>query len=78
MPKKQTRESIFPKLQSVINRHGMSLTYISDASGLEIHNLQNKLYGKYELKLWEAIAIKEAVMSDLPLEELFQAAKMEA
>ena len=71
MPRKQSRESIFPRLQSVINRKGLSMTYISDASGIEIHNLENKLYGKYEIKLWEAIAIKEAVMSDLPLEELF-------
>jgi hypothetical protein len=69
--RKQTRTSIFPKLQSEINQKGMSLMYIADASGLEIHNLQNKIYGKYDLKLWEAIAIKEAVMSDLPLEELF-------
>lgn len=74
MPKKQTRESVFPRLQSLINRRGYSLTYISDASGIEIHNLQNKIYGKYALKLSEAIAIKEAVMSDLPLEELFQTA----
>lgn len=74
MPRKQSRESVFHRLKSVINRRGFSLTYISDASGLEIHNLQNKLYGKYDLKLWEAIAIKEAVMSDLPLEELFQTA----
>lgn len=69
--RKQTRVSIFPKLQSEINRLGLSLSYISDASGLEIHNLQNKLYGKYDMKLWEAIAIKEAVMTDMPLEELF-------
>ena len=72
--RKQTRVSVFPKLQSEINRKGMSLLYISDASVLEIHNLQNKLYGKYDLKLWEAMAIKEAVMSDLPLEEFCQTA----
>ena len=72
MSKKQTKKSIFPVLQSQINQKGFSLTYIADASGLEIHNLQNKIYGKYELKLWEVIAIKDAVMSDLPLEELFR------
>lgn len=72
MSKKQTRDSIFPRLQGEINRKRLSLTYIADAAGLEIHNLQNKIYGKYELKLWEAIAIKDAVMSDLPLEELFR------
>ena len=74
MSRKQTRESIFPKLQSEINRKGLSLTYISDASGLEIHNLQNKIYGKYDLKLWEAISIKNAIFSDLPMEELFKTA----
>lgn len=68
----RTRTSIFPKLQSEINQKGMSLMYIADASGVEIHNLMNKIYGKYELKLSEAIAIKEAVMSDLPIEELFR------
>lgn len=72
--RKQTRISIFPKLQSEINQKGMSLMYIADAAGIEIHNLQNKIYGKYDLKLWEAIAIKEAVMSDLPIEELFKTA----
>ena len=74
MPRKRTLEIIFPRLQSVINQRGFSLSYISDASGLEIHNLQNKLYGRYEMKLREAIAIKQAVMSDLPLEVLFQKA----
>lgn len=74
MSKRQTKQSVFPRLQSVINRHGFSLTYIADAAGMEIHNLQNKLYGKYDIRLWEAIAIKEAVMSDLPLEELFRTA----
>lgn len=74
MGRRQMRKSVYPVLQSVINRHGFSLTYISDASGLEIHNLQNKIYGRYDLKLWEAIAIKQAVMSDMPLEELFKTA----
>ena len=71
MPRKQYRQSVFPRLQSIINRYGYSLTYIAEASGLEIHNLQNKIYGKYDLKLWESIAIKEAVMTDMPLEDLF-------
>lgn len=66
-----TREIVFPRLKNEINRMGYGMMYISDASGVEIHNLENKLYGKYELKLWEAIAIKDAVMSELPLEELF-------
>lgn len=74
MGRRQMRKSVYPVLQSVINRNGFSLTYISDASGLEIHNLQNKIYGRYDLKLWEAIAIKQAVMSDMPLEELFKTA----
>lgn len=74
MGRRQMRKSVYPVLQSVITRNGFSLTYISDASGLEIHNLQNKIYGRYDLKLWEAIAIKQAVMSDMPLEELFKIA----
>lgn len=72
MSKRQTKQSVFPRLQSVINRYGYSLTYIADAAGMEIHNLQNKLYGKYDIRLWEAIAIKQAILSDLPLEELFR------
>ena len=74
MGRRQMRKSVYPVLQSVINCNSFSLTYISDASGLEIHNLQNKIYGRYDLKLWEAIAIKQAVMSDMPLEELFKTA----
>ena len=71
MSRKQTKQSIFPHVQGIINRKGLSLIYIADAAGLEIHNLQSKLYGKYDLKLWEAIAIKEAIGSELPLEVLF-------
>ena len=67
----RTRECVFPRLKSIIARKGFSIDYISDASGIERVNLENKIYGKYDLKLREAIAIKEAVMSDLPLEELF-------
>lgn len=50
----------------------MSRTDLAVASNLSMNAIYNKLHGVYGWKLSEAIAVKQALKTDLPLEELFE------
>ena len=40
--------------------------------GIADHTMGDRLRGRSEWKLWEAVEIKKAIGSDMPLEELFK------
>ena len=50
----------------------MTRTDLAVATGLHEHTIYSKLHGDYKWKLDEAILVKEALKTDLPLEELFE------
>ena len=64
--------SVYPRIDQLMRKNKMSRTDLSVASGLCMNAIYNKLHGTYEWKLSEAIAIKQALKTDLPLEELFE------
>lgn len=68
----QDRKCIYPKVEELMNAKGISYSYIAFKIGEDIHTVIRKLRGDRGMKLWEAIAMKRALKSDLPLEELFQ------
>jgi len=62
----------FPNLAEIMMQKRLSCHAISLRTGIEEHTVLKSLRGQRELKLWEAIAIKNAVGSDLPIEKMFQ------
>ena len=50
------------------------ITYSELADRIDItrHTMSHKIHGQRKWLLWECIAIKQELKSDLPLEELFK------
>lgn len=62
----------FPNLAEIMMQKRLSCHAISLRTGIEEHTVLKSLRGQRELKLLEAIAIKNVVGSNLPIEKLFQ------
>lgn len=61
----------FPELKKIMVENHISCNWLGWKTGISHDALRRKLTGARELKLSEAILIKQAVKSELPLEELF-------
>lgn len=64
--------SVYPRIDQLMRKNKMSRTDLAVASGLSMNAVYNKLHGVYGWKLDEAIAVKQALKTDLPLETLFE------
>lgn len=61
----------YPKLKEELTKKGISVSALSTLVNMGIVRLSVKLIGREDLTLKEAVSIKRAIRSDLPLEELF-------
>lgn len=67
---------VYPVLQSIMKEKNVSVRSVAVKMGMCLNTLLKKLYGKTEIKLWEAIAIRKALEIDMPLENLFEKGKI--
>lgn len=65
---------IYPEIEKIMVEEHIKSTWLSWKTGITYNNLSRKLSGEREFKLSEAIAVKRALQSDKPLEELFRRA----
>lgn len=65
---------IYPALKGEMSQKKITLAMIAADPRVDctVSTLSQKLNGKYPLTFGEAVAIKEIVQSELPLEDLFQ------
>lgn len=64
-------ETAFPAVTALMEEQGMNYSYLAHRVGVDIHHVIKKLRGQRMLKLWEAIEIKRALKTNMPLEKLF-------
>ena len=62
---------MYENVRVELARRNMTLVELSEATGIRYQTLSEKLRGNSELLLREAVAIKNALGVDMPLEELF-------
>lgn len=62
---------IYPEIEKIMVEEHIKSTWLSWKTGITYNNLSRKLGGEREFKLSEAISIKNALKSTLPLEKLF-------
>lgn len=62
---------MFPNLNAEMARIGMTRKELAIAVGRTRATMTQKLTGKTKLSLDEAFAIKKAIGTDIPLDELF-------
>ena len=63
---------IYPEIEKIMVEEHIKSTWLSWKTGITYNNLTRKLGGEREFKLIEAIAVKRALKSEKPLEELFR------
>ena len=65
---------IYPALKGEMSQRKITLAMIAADPRVDctVSTLSQKFNGKYPLTFGEAVAIKEIVQSELPLEDLFQ------
>lgn len=64
-------KSIYPQLQFQLYMKHMNSKDLSEAVAINYITLRQKLCGKHDFNLREAIRIKNALCTDIPLEKLF-------
>lgn len=62
----------YPMLKAIMKEKKLSLTELSAKTGIRYNTLSEKLRGNSVVYLNEALAIKQAVGTDIPLEVLFE------
>lgn len=63
---------MYPNLRAEMARHNMTMTNISKEMGIAKSSLSERLNGKRQITVNEAIKIKSVIGTDLSLEELFK------
>lgn len=63
---------IYPEIEKIMVEEHIKSSWLSLKTKITYNNLSRKLGGEREFKLSEAIAVKRALQSDKPLEELFR------
>ena len=63
---------MYPNLRGEMARKNITLTKLAEELGIRLGTLSSKNAGKTPFTLDEAMAIKEALKTDIPLEELFE------
>jgi hypothetical protein len=62
---------MFDNVRIELVRNHMTMVDLSNETGIRYQTLSEKMRGNSPLLLKEAIAIKKALKTDMPLEELF-------
>lgn len=62
---------MFQNLKTEMARSGVSRADLAEKLGVKYLTLSKKINGENDFKLGECLAIKEALNSPLPIEELF-------
>lgn len=66
------RSILYKTLRKAIIDAGLTPCGLADRIGVNRQTMLNKINGNRKWLLWECIAIKQELHSDLPLEELFK------
>jgi DNA-binding XRE family transcriptional regulator len=66
------RNILYKMLRKAIIDAGLTPCGLADRIGVNRQTMLNKINGNRKWLLWECIAIKRELKSDLPLEELFK------
>lgn len=62
----------FPNLVAEIAKRGIKKTAIAQAANMCTKTLREKITGKFEFSLWEAMVIRDTFFPDQTLEYLFE------
>lgn len=62
----------FPNLVAEIAKRGIKKTAIAQAANMCRKTLREKITGKFEFSLWEAMVIRDTFFPDQTLEYLFE------
>lgn len=62
---------MFPNVRAEMGRKNLTILALSNKTGIRYQTLTEKLKGKSDITIAEARKIKDALDTDLPLEELF-------
>ena len=65
---------IYPEIEKIMVEEHIKSSWLSLKTKITYNNLARTLSGEREFKLSEAIAVKRALQSEKPLEELFRRA----
>lgn len=63
---------MYPNIKAELARKNMTVSDLSDKTGINLSTLYGKLRGSYQVTVSEAISIKTALGVDIPLEVLFE------
>lgn len=63
---------MYPNLRAEMARKGLTGKELAKVAGMTNATFSQKCNGKYSFTLDESKAIKEALQTDLPIEELFE------
>lgn len=63
---------MYRNVKAEIYRRGMTLTKFAERLGIKVARLSNMLSGKVKISLDDAVMIKKALGTDMPLEKLFE------
>ena len=64
---------MYENLRAEIARKNKTLVDLSNATGIRYQTLSEKMRGNSQFTVKEAVAIKEALGVDMPIDELFAA-----
>lgn len=64
--------TVFMTLYLETVRNQMNIRELSEASGIGYTSLRRKMMGASPFLLWECLAIKAVLHSELPIEKLFE------
>lgn len=67
---------MYSNVKAELARRNLTVVDLSNMTGIRYQTLVDKINGKYPLMLDEAKKIKEALGVDIPIEELFERAKV--
>ena len=69
---RMTTACLYRRLAVEMYLRGYDLRKLSDSTGMEAYALRRRLRGEVSMKLSEAVAIRRALGTSVPLEELFE------
>lgn len=62
----------YPNLDAIMQEKKITAFRLARMIGMDAHTMVKRLNGERQMKLDEALLIKSAVKTDLPLEKLFE------
>lgn len=67
---------MYSNVKAELARRNLTIVDLSNMTGIRYQTLVDKINGKFPMTLDEAKKIKEALGVDIPIEELFERAKV--